>query len=589
MANFCLPKEFVTKFVQSLKDGTIDIAKMIDMTSTQRREFLTDIVGIDNARAVNALFESKLLLKDQKTGLVNWAKKTAGLIPEVKKDIIAKIERMETALSAADEARFLEDLAAKKLGYDVTFEEAQKIVDGSKAVAEAKSKIAADEPIGSDNRIEYGLKFNAFKEYISELKVKGEKPTFREWITDGGKVFSDVAGTAKSILSSLDNSFFGRQGIKTLFTDPDIWGKAFLKSWGDIAKEVAGPGTLSKGIDAVSSIKADIYSRPNALNNKYAAGGYDIGLLAEEAFPSSLPGKIPLLGRLYNASESAFVGGALRMRADLADRYIKQAEAFGVNMLDPKEAKGIGELVNSMTGKGHVPLTPGQAKFVNLSIFSIKFFKANLDTLVKGVGSPIQMAADKVAGRTRTPGEIFARRKAATNLLKITGALSSILYTVNTLFPGSVNFDPRSSDFGKIKVGGHYIDISGGLTSIITLAARLTPTTHNGKLGFWYRNKKGVWTQLNDPNFGQQNAVDVVENFIEGKASPIARAILDFYTGRDFDNHKLGFDLGSAAQLLQNSFTPLPAQTAQDVISSEDAATALGLMISDGLGGGVSK
>ncbi len=45
------------------------------MSSADRHAFFSKIVGEDHAGPVNALFESKLLLKDQQRGLINWAKK----------------------------------------------------------------------------------------------------------------------------------------------------------------------------------------------------------------------------------------------------------------------------------------------------------------------------------------------------------------------------------------------------------------------------------------------------------------------------------------------------------------------------------
>src|SRR3990167_11156069 len=132
---------------------------------------------------------------------------------------------------------------------------------------------------------------------------------FKEWVKKPSAWFDTLAGTTKSTAASLDNSFVGRQGIKILYTHPTIWTRAFLKTWSDIGKELLGK-------DSIQAIKADIVSRPNALNGKYEAGKYDLGIKAEEAFPTSLPSKIPILGRLYRASEAAYNGAALRMRAD---------------------------------------------------------------------------------------------------------------------------------------------------------------------------------------------------------------------------------------------------------------------------------
>lgn len=565
MANFCLPKISTEKFLQALKNGTINPDKMIDMTSSERRDFFSKIVGEDHAREVNALFESKLLLKDQKRGLVSWAKKVSGISEAVRTDLLSKIERMDKVLTAHDEEAFLEDLAAKKLGTDVTFEEAQHITEGVKAVQDAKEKIDPEAPDGSAERVEYGLKYEEFRQYVAELKSSNAKPTFKEWITSPGKVFNTIAGTTKSILASFDNSYFGRQGIKTLYTNPDIWAKAFVKSWGDIGKEIMG-------VDAMKALKADIYSRKNALNDKYNRMGLDIGINSEEAFPSTLPERIPILGRLYKASEAAFNGAALRMRADLADRILEKAEHFGINTLDAKEVGPIGDLVNSLTGRGKTTIfSPKGAEITNNVFFSVKFLKSNFDTLTLHTFSTIENPATRA----------FVRRQAALNLVKIVAATGGLLFAANAIHPGSAELDPRSSNFGKIKVGKSKFDITGGLGSIVTLGAKLVTSSSKS-------STTGKVTPLNSGKFGAQTGKDVVADFLTGKLSPIAGVVRDmFLTGDDFNGDKIGLNGGSILIEGKNVLLPLPLQTFEQ-LQSTDSANSLALMILDGLGFSVS-
>jgi len=52
-------------------------------------------------------------------------------------------------------------------------------------------------------------------------------------------------------------------------------------------------------------VKADINSRPNALNGNYKKMGLAVGNV-EDQFPSSLPAKIPYAGRVFEASKNAF-------------------------------------------------------------------------------------------------------------------------------------------------------------------------------------------------------------------------------------------------------------------------------------------
>lgn len=570
---YCLPKEQVERFIKALKEGRINPEKLSDLKSAERRKYFEDIVGPDDARSVNALFESKLLLKNQQQGMITWIKQVTGMKESVKRDILTKIEKMENVLSPSEEAMFLEDLAAKKLGTDITIEEAKQLVEFTKQIEESKSKIIDSMPNGAKERVEYGTKYALLQEYIQKLK-EGETRNFTEWINSFKtspkqtikEVFQNISGTSKSILASLDNSFFGRQGIKVLYTTPSIWIKDFLKSWGDI-------GTELKGIDAMTPIKAEIYSRKNALNGKYEKMGLDIGIKAEEAFPSSLPEKIPLFGRLFKASETAFNGAALRMRVDLADRMIDLAERYGKDMTIRKEAQPIGELVNSLTGRGKgwfVPKSSGGQEFANVTFFSTKFLQGNINTV------RLLFSEDK-----------FVRKIAAQNLAKIIASFVAIQTTANLLQPGSAEQDTRSSNFGKIKVGKTIFDYSGGLGALVTLASRVTPTKHGDKggffgngWGFWTKSAKtGKWTDLSEGKYGQQNVVDVIDSFWQGKLSPIAGILRDVWKGENFQGQK-----PTVESIIKDVTTPLPIQTFQDLLNNPDAAPLLGSMILDVLG-----
>lgn len=540
MAAFCLKPELVKKFIEALKSGKIDVDKMIEMTSEQRRTYLKDIVGIENAKAVNALFESKLLLKNQQAGIINWIKKTANLSEPIRRDILSRIEKMDKVLDPKAKSLFLEDLASAKLKIDVSFSEAKDIVDKVKEINNAKSKISESSPTGSKERLDYGLKYTLFQEYLQGLKGRGKEISLKELLKPS-KAFETISGTTKSILSSLDNSFFGRQGIKALYTHPTIWAKAFIKSWGDIGKEL-------KGVDAMTPIKADIYSRENALNGKYGKMKLDIGIDSEEAFPSNLPEKIPLFGRLFKASESAFNGAALRIRADLADKIITSAEKQGVDFTQKGQAEGIGQLINSMTGRGKVSLTPGQSKFINNAFFSIKFLKSNFDTLTM---HRLGFAIEKGEART------FVRKEAAKNLAKIVATTAAVLFTAEQLQPGSTKKNP-----GFITIGETRFDLSGGLASIAVLAYKVAQKMMD----------------KNVPKYGASTGMDLLNNFWEGKLSPVAGAIRDVVKGQDFQGKK-----PTAGSTALNLITPLPISTYQD-LQNPKAAPTLASMILDMLG-----
>jgi hypothetical protein len=567
-ATYCLIPKLANEFKQRLKDGRIDPAKLNEMTSKERHAFFEEFLGKDNALNVNALFESKLLLKNQQQGMITWAKTVTGIKEAVKRDMISKIERLDKVLNPSEQKAFLSDLAEKRLGIEVTLEEANTISKATKDIAEKKAAIDPKSPAGSPERIEYGLATTLLKEQIGEMKLSGEKMSVKDYMQNPTKAFMSLANITKSVLSTLDNSFFGRQGIKTLYTHPTVWFKNFIKSWSDIGKEL-------KGQDAMLPIKADVFSRPNALNGKYEAMKLDIGLLTEEAFPSFLPARIPGFGRIFKGAESAFNGAALRIRADLADLLIKKAEKAGVDMLDPFQAESVGKLINSMTGRGKVNLTPGQSNFVNSTVFSIKFLKSNFDTLtMHGALNPFNKKMSK-----------FSKKEAALNMAKIVATIAAINLISESLHPGSTEKDPRSSNFGKIKIKNTTFDLTGGMGSLVALASRITPTVHDGELGFWSKNPvSGKYTKLNSGKYGARTVENVIVDFLEGKASPIAGAFRDVWLkGVDYQRRK-----PTVPTVAQNLFTPLPVQTWMELMNDPESANDILSIIADGLGFGTN-
>lgn len=562
---FCLPKEFADKFLDALKDGTIDPAKLIDMSSAERVKFLEPIVGKDDVHEVNAQLESKLLLLDQKRGMVSWAKKVAGISETVRADLISRIEKMDKVLTPEDERSFLADLAAKKLGTEVTVEEARHIATLSKAVQESKANIADSEA----SRLKYGAARVALQNYVGELKLGNEPKffkslpeTFRNNPIQGAKAVLDKAASfTKGIQASLDDSAIFRQGWKTVFTHPDIWMKNTIDSFKNIVKQIGRPATNNEVLDAV---KADIQSRPNMVNGLYNRMKLDVGV-NEEAFPTQLPEKIPLFGRLYKASETAYTAFLYRMRADIADKYVKIAENNGIDLTDDKQVREIGRMVNSLTGRGDLGSLEKVGKEINTIFFSPKLLKAQIDFLT---GHNLD--------KDITP---FVRKQAAINLVRTIAGTAAIMATAQAILgKNAVQTDPRSSDFGKIKIGDTRFDISGGAGSIITLAARLatlsTKSTTTGKITkLDQKDKKG------NPAFGAETGMDVLYDFATNKTSPLASVIVDMLKQETFAGGKPTIP-GEAANLI----TPLPISNAQEIYADPKGANPLLTIIADTLG-----
>src|SRR5437588_3712904 len=105
---------------------------------------------------------------------------------------------------------------------------------------------------------------------------------------------------------------------------------------------------LNKG----EQIKADLYSRPNAINGKYRASGLG-------------------LDDLSGVKDSdVFFLETLKMKADLADKMIAEAEFQGKDTGDSKVMKGLGEEINATGTPLHVSGAVMSAIFASLRLIA---------------------------------------------------------------------------------------------------------------------------------------------------------------------------------------------------------------------------
>lgn len=560
MAGICLPRDSVEKFKQAVIDGKINPERLASMTSEARRELLSKIVGEGDAKATNTLFESKLLLKDKQAGLVRWAQKLTNVTPEVKRDLVSRIGRMdERILNPADEKAFLKDLAETKLGLGVSSHEAQKITGLSSKLQESdgvvRDSIAKK---GFSNtpqelRLKAGVDRVALQNYVDELKAGASKKTLLETASPTNWIHGvkSMMGMTKGIVASFTSHAPLKHGFFALFEDPTHWAKNYFTQFSDAARQIAGK-------DVISAVKAEGYSRENSIN-----GIYDKWIPGEltktnEEFHSSLPDKIPGFSHLYKGSKAMFEGFNLRMRMDLVDHYVNTVKKMGLDPQDKDIAKSWGQLAIDQTG--------GKSKnpdaLMSQFLFSQRLLHAEVNNLTLHL-------FDKTASKA-------TRIQSAKTLAKVVAGVASVMYINNKLHPGSAETDPRSSNFGKVKVGDTRFDISGGYSSIVTLASRVAAAA-DGKSAI-KSSTTGAMQKLGS-GFGQTSYQTLLGDFLQGRASPPGQIIADVANGQTFAGGKPTVK-SEASSLLE----PIPAQTYGQLKNDPNSANKTAVMIAQQLG-----
>jgi hypothetical protein len=148
-----------------------------------------------------------------------------------------------------------------------------------------------------------------------------------------------------------------------------------------------------------------------------------------------------------------------------------------------------------------------------------------------------------------------ARREALRGLFATSAAVTSALYMFSRI-PGVDigSLDPRSADFGKLKIGNTRIDIAGGFQQYIRLAAELAIAT-----GATVSSTTGKKTKLGS-GYGKPTRLDLIIKFAEGKLAPAGAIATNVLRGKDPVGNPVTLE-----SIVTSNFTPLMTQDAYDI------------------------
>lgn len=530
---FCLLPKVAEKFKELIRSGKIDIEMLSKMTSEERRKFFADIVGKDAAKEVNALFESKLLLKNQKRGLVNWAKQIVGMKPEAKNTLIDKIMNMKEILTPENEQSFLQDLASKRLGTDISITEAKKISELSNRVSETKNYTT------EQGRIDYGRAKIELSDYVNSLNPKK------------ASLFTNIAGIPRTLMASLDLSAPLNQGFGMLSR------KQFYTSLVDMFKYVRSENNLK-------NLQADIITRPTYKQAKKAGLRLtDLGEkleMREEQFMSTILDKVPGIA----ASQRAYTGFLNKLRMDVFDDLIKKAELAGEDVnVGSRAVEDIANTINNFTGGARVGKIEGAVPALNAVFFSPRKIKSTLEIL-----NPRNYIDPKISKT--------ARKAALRNLIGSLAISASIIELYSLLTGKPQETDPTSSDFGKIKVGNSRIDLTGGNGTYMILLSRLLKQK--------IKNQKGEVKSLGS-KIGQTSGFDLISQAIRYKLSPNASLLVDILS----DSNAIG-EQKTISQSILDRFKPMFGNSLYELLKDDStgeftkALFSIGALFGAGLG-----
>lgn len=324
-----------------------------------------------------------------------------------------------------------------------------------------------------------------------------DKRSMLEKIKEAGYQLMNIP---RSIMASFDLSAAFRQGVFLVGRPKQFW-TAFGKMFPAFAKE--------RWFQAIQdTIHRDPFF-PLARESRLAIT--ELGKLTqrEEAFMSGWAERIPVVGRVVRASGRAYTGFLNKLRFDVFKDLVGKADRLG---LDPRDNKdllmAISDFVNNATGRGSLGALERSAVALNTFLFSPRLLFARLNLL-----NPIYYV--------RQPP--FVRKEALKSLLSFLGLAMTVL-TLAKVAGAKVGTDPRSSDFGKIRIRDTRIDVFGGFLQYIVLLSRIIT-------GQIVSSTTGKTITLGE-GYRPLTRMDILSRFAEYKQAPVLSFITDMLRGR---------------------------------------------------------
>ena len=290
----------------------------------------------------------------------------------------------------------------------------------------------------------------------------------------------------------------------------------------------------------------------------------------EEAFISRILQKIPIIGIPVRFAERSYVGFLNKLRVDWFKNWADELLSKGYSPAKDVEIfKAAANVVNTFTGRGSLGRLNRITPELNIIFFSPRLQAARFNAL-----NPIWYA--------RMPKEI--RKKAISDFAKFvaagltTLAIMKIWKEANNLSDNelSIESDPRSSDFGKIKVGNTRYDIWGGFQQWARVFAQLIT-------GERKNTATGEIVSLTKDEYPFTTRKEVLLRFIEGKLAPVPALINELMSGaKTFTGEDMTFKTTA-----KEKFIPMYIQDIAEAYADGGLGRAIGSSIAAFLGIGV--
>jgi hypothetical protein len=566
-------KESREALSQMEADIRAEIDSMKDQAAEMRREAKRDPNAADHAKIKaleKATAEYERRVRDM--DFSNIAKKP---MQGPQKEAVSKAQAAKDAAKKAFDA--LREAQKPKL----TEEERRLTRDKAsirRQIEKLESKIKAGDYTRPEKKDHVSDKEKAELQFrLDKAKEKFNRGLFEAQLakrSTGKKILHGVRDTlnfAKSIMTSLDLSAVLRQGgfislaqpVRAAGIFPTMF-RAFVSEQAQHASQVE----ISKRENAPLYKQAKLFlSDPNdyslsKMEENYMSrwiGREEIGA-TDGTLKSTYKRAKNLLLAPTRASARAYTAFLNRLRADSFDAMLESLRKGSKPTLE--EAKAIANFVNIATGRGKIGAAGRATPELNAVFFAPRLVASRFQLLA---GQPFY------GGTARTRGLIAKEYGRYLIGMGVIYALASLARDDDD---PPISFDPRSSDFGKLRFGDTRLDPLSGL-------AQATVVTNRVAQGETVKKGEVVPLRGDDVPYGGDDTYKVLAKFARTKFSPSFGAAVNIATGKDVNNKPT-----TAAREIGSLFVPLSMRDVLTVMEEQGVpkGTAINLLQIFGMG-----
>jgi hypothetical protein len=304
---------------------------------------------------------------------------------------------------------------------------------------------------------------------------------------------AEPLNAARAIMTSMDVSAPLRQGGIVMLSNPARGAKAIIPMLRAFASD-----------EYAFKVNQEISNRPNAplyaRSKLYLSGDASPVNAQEEKFISKIAGRVPLV----KGSERAYSTFLNKVRADTFDAMLN---GLADGEATPEATAAIARYVNTATGRVNLPGEfENAANALNTVFFAPRWAASRFAFLG---GQPMY-------GGTAASRKLIAKEYAKFMI----GA--GVVASLGVAAGATIETDPRSSDFGKLRIGKTRMDMMAGLPQAATFTARMA----TGQT----KDQRGRVVDLEKQN---SSRAGVAARFLRGKLAPLPAAAANLMAGEN--------------------------------------------------------